>query len=50
MKELSELDKTLALTDAFSIDIKYADDTTLLSAIFEKLKGSTKQLDAACKK
>ena len=50
MKELSELDRTLALTDTFSTDIRYADDTTLLSAIFEKLKGSTKQLDAACKK
>ena len=50
MKELSELDRTLALTDTFSTDIRYADATTLLSAIFEKLKGSTKQLDAACKK
>ena len=50
MKELSELDRTLALTDTFSTDIRYADDTTLLSAIFEKLKGSTKQLDAACNK
>ena len=41
MKELSELDRTLALTDTFPTDIRYADDTTLLSAIFEKLKGST---------
>ena len=50
MKELSDLDRTLALTDTYSTDIRYADDTTLLSAIFEKLTGSTKQLEAACKK
>ena len=50
MKELGELDQTLTLSDTFSIDIMYADDITLLSAIFEKLKESTKQLDAGCKK
>ena len=50
MKELSELDRTLALAETFSTDIGYADNTTLLSAIFEKLKGSTEQLDTACKK
>ena len=41
MKELSELDQTLVLTDTFSTDIRYADYTILLSDIFEKLKGST---------
>ena len=50
MKELKNLDESLKLTDSLSIDIRYADDTTLLSTIFEKLKISTEQLDAACKK
>ena len=50
MKELCELDQKLTVTNIFSMDMRYADNTILLSAIFEKLKGSTKQLDAACKK
>ena len=41
MKELKSLDSTLKLHDSLSIDIRYADDTTLLSAIFEKLHLST---------
>ena len=35
MKELSEQVRTLALTDTFSTYIRYADDTTLLSAILK---------------
>ena len=50
MKELKDLDRTLILTDSLSIDIKYADDATLLSTIFDKLKLCTSQLDNACKK
>ena len=49
MKELSELDRLLALTDTFSTDIRYADDTPTVCHL-EKLKGSTKKLDAAGKK
>ena len=33
-----------------TIDTKYADDTTLISAIFEKLKIATRQLETSCKK
>ena len=36
------------LQDALSIDIRYADDTPLLSAVFEKLQLSTAQLETAC--
>ena len=50
MKELKVLDKTLTLTDSLSIDIRYAGDTTPLSAIFDKLKLSSSQLNNACKK
>ena len=50
MKKLKSLDSTLKLHDSLSIDIRYADDTTLLSAIFEKLHLSTSQLENACQK
>ncbi len=50
MKELKSLDDRLQLRDTLSIDIRYADDTTLLSAIFEKLHLSTSQLERACQK
>ena len=44
------LDDTQNLRDTFCADIRYADDTTLISAIFDKLKISTEQLNMACKK
>ena len=50
MKEVRALDDTLNLRDTFCADIRYADDTTLISAIFDKLKISTEQLNTACKK
>ena len=50
MKKMKNLDESLSLTDKLSIDIRYADDTSLVSAVFEKLKISTNQLDEACKK
>ena len=46
MKEVRDLDDTLNLRDTFCADIRYADDTTLISAIFDKLKISTEQLHA----
>ena len=49
MKELKNLDE-FHLKDALSIDIRYADDTTLLSAVFEKLQLSTAQLETASQK
>ena len=33
-----------------TIDTKYADDTTLIHAIFEKLKIATGALETSCKK
>ena len=50
MKELNSLDITLKLRESLSKDIRYADDTTLLSAIFENLHLPTSQLENACKK
>ena len=50
MMELKNLDASLHLNDSLSLDIKYADDTALLSTIFDKLKLSTSQLESACKK
>ena len=50
MKELKSLDSTLKFHDSLSIDIRYADDTTLLSAIFDKLHLSISQLENACQK
>ena len=50
MKEVKDVEKTLTLTPTISLGIRYADDTTLLSAIFDKLCLTTKQLDDACRK
>ena len=50
MKELKSLDPSVRLDDSLSMDIRYADDTTLLSVVFDKLKLSTKELEEACKK
>ena len=33
-----------------SVDIRYADDTTLIYAVFEKLQLSTSELEQACQK
>ena len=50
MKGLTRLDRNLQLDDEMSIDIRYADDTTLVSAIFEKLQIATSELENACHK
>ena len=50
MKELTSLNTNLQLSDSTCIDVRYADNTTLLSIIFEKLQISTKELEDACKK
>ena len=49
-KELKHLGDEFHLQDALSIDIRYADDTTLLSAVFEKLQLPTVQLETTCQK
>ena len=38
------------LYDDLNVDLKYADDTTLISVIYELLQLSTSQLEAACRK
>ena len=50
MSELQSLQPTLKLNDHLSSDIRYADDTTLISAIFDKLGLSTSELEASCQK
>ena len=50
MKELKDIERGLSYSDNISLDIRYADDTTLLAAVFEKLKLSTSQLEQACKR
>ena len=50
MEELTCLDKEFTYKDNLNIDLKYADDTTLVSTIFDLLNLSTQQLENACKK
>ena len=48
MDEVKSLQNTLLLDGNISIDIRYADDTALLAAIFDKLSLSTSELEASC--
>ena len=50
MDELVNIDPVFTLKDDMSAEIRYADDTTLLSAIFNKLKLTTLELENACSK
>jgi hypothetical protein len=50
MNELQSLQPTLKLDQNLSTDIRYADDTTLISAIFNKLGITTNELEASCQK
>ena len=49
MDELPSL-TNFHLEEQMSTEIRYADDTTLISLIFEKLKLSSEELENACKK
>ena len=49
-EELTSLDNSFLIRNEFSADIRYADDSTLISAVFEKLQLSTKELEEACLK
>ena len=49
MEDLKSLED-FHLNNNLSADIRYADDTTLVSVILEKLKISTKELECACKR
>ena len=50
MTEVKSLDSVFQLSDHVSADLRYADDTTLLSTIFQKLKLSTAELETACQR
>ena len=50
MDEIQTLQQTLSLNNDLVSDIRYADDTTLLTALFEKLEISSKELEESCKK
>ena len=50
MAELKSLRDELHLDEKLSTDCRYADDTTVTTAIFEKLKLSTHELEKACSK
>ena len=50
MAELKSLRDELHLHEQLSTDCHYADDTTMIAAIFQKLKLSTQELEKACSK
>ena len=43
-KGVKSLNRDFQLNENMSVDIRYADDTTLISAVFEKLQLSTLEL------
>ena len=50
MKELKGIQNKIVLKDTASFEMRYADDTTLISCIFAKLQLSTQELEIACKR
>ena len=50
MDELQDLQDSASFNDQLCIDVRYADDTTFIAAIFEKLQLSTNQLQETCMK
>ena len=50
MEEVNCLNKDLTFEDNLNMDLKYADDTTLIASIFELLQLSTTQLEKSCEK
>ena len=50
MKGVKSLNRDFQLNENMSVDVRYADDTTLISAVFEKLHLSTLELEQACQK
>ena len=47
MKEIKEDDQVIEVNDKMSIELKYADDTVLISCVFDRLKKSARQLKLA---
>ena len=50
MKGVKSLNRDFQLNENMSVDIRYEDITTLISAVFEKLQLSTLELEQACQK
>ena len=50
MKDIGSLDRVLNMSKDMTLDINYADDTKLISTVFEKLQIATNQLNKACKR
>ena len=50
MADLKSLCKEFKLNTNHSFDIRYADDTTIMSIVFDMLQLSTEELQAACGK
>ena len=50
MKGVQSLNCDFQLNENMSVDIRYADDTTLISDVFEKMQLSTLELEQACQK
>ena len=48
-KEIHSLDNNFSMSADMSIEIRYADDTTLISTIFDKLKTLKTELEQSCK-
>ena len=50
MDEIKCLQDRVTLDDDLNFDAKYADDTTLIAAVFERLQLTIDQLRETCKK
>ena len=50
MADLKSLCKEFKLDTNISFDIRYSDNTTIMSTVFEKLQLSTEELQVACRK
>ena len=50
MADMKSLCKEFKLDTNLSFDTRYADDTTIMSTVFEKLQLSTEELQAVCRK
>ena len=48
MKELKCLQETITFDDELCCDVRYADDTTLITVTFLLLEFATNQLESAC--
>ena len=48
MKDLRNLDNGIQMDEMSMNNIRYADDTTLVDLVFDKLQISTNELEKAC--